>query len=209
MESEESSDHPLGSLVVHSMLVMAVCDCRVQSLLDDSRDGAGFTAEIGNANVRFVLGLSRDCSLRLLKLDVRVVVFVGVGGASPSKTFGRSSSQNNFLSSPSKSRMLARRAAFAAELRWKMESPLAGWPKVSGARDDKGWKGVEGMPAKEFRLLPFLLMALPTGGGKVAKGLVCFLHGVSGGTIFLSASSSGFRLILEMRPVELNAGIQS
>jgi len=26
------------------------------------------------------------------------------------------------------------------------------------------------MPAKEFRLLPFLLIALPTGGGKVANG---------------------------------------
>lgn len=65
------------------------------------------------------------------------------------------------------------------------------------------------MPAKEFRLLPFLLIALPTGGGKVANGLVCFLHGVSGGASFLSASSSGFRLTFDISPVELKAPIQS
>ena len=36
------------------------------------------------------------------------------------------------------------------------------------------------------------------------------MHGVSGGAIFLSASSSsGFRLIFEIRPVELNAPTQS
>jgi hypothetical protein len=69
--------------------------------------------------------------------------------------------------------------------------------------------GVEGMPPKEFRLLPLFFMALPAGGGKVAKGLECFLHGVSGGAIFLSASSSGFLLTLEMRPVELKAPTQS
>lgn len=43
----------------------------------------------------------------------------------------------------------------------------------------------------------------------MAKGLVCFLQGVSGGASFLSASSSGFRLTLDIRPVELKAAIHS
>jgi hypothetical protein len=38
---------------------------------------------------------------------------------------------------------------------------------------------------------------------------MCFLQGVSGGAIFFSASSSGFRLTLETRPVELKAPTQS
>jgi hypothetical protein len=66
-------------------------------------------------------------------------------------------------------------------------------------------KGVEGLPPKEFRLLPLFFMALPAGGGKVANGFECFLHGVSGGAIFLLASSSGFRFTLEINPVELKA----
>jgi len=81
---------------------------QLQCLLVDSRDGAGFTADSGSAKVRLVLGLSSDCSLRLLKLGVRFVVLVGVGGGtSPSKVLGRSLlSQNSFLSSPSRLRML-------------------------------------------------------------------------------------------------------
>lgn len=91
---------------------------QLQCLLVDSRDGAGFTADSGSAKVRLVLGLSSDCSLRLLKLGVRFVVLVGVGGTSPSKVLGRSLlSQNSFLSSPSRLRMLPRRELFDAEPR--------------------------------------------------------------------------------------------
>jgi len=122
----------------------------------DSREGAGFAAERGRVKVRFALGLSSDCSLRLLKLGVSVFL-VGVGGMSPSSALDSSlDSPKSIRSSPSRLRRLPRRDPFAAEPRWKMERPFPGWPKVSAPRLDGLLKGVEGTPAKEFRLLPFL-----------------------------------------------------
>jgi hypothetical protein len=118
-------------------------------------------------------------------------------------------SPKSLCSSPSRLRMLLRRELREALPRWKMAKPFPGLPKLLGAGAPIGLKGVEGMPPKELRLLPLFLRALPAGGGKVAKGFECFLHGVSGGAIFLSASSSGFRFTLEIRPVELKAPTHS
>lgn len=176
----------------------------------DSREMMGRTADVGG-KVRLALGLSSECSLtllRLLRLGV-IEFFVGVGGASPSRELERSMhSPKSLGSSPSRLSTLPRRELLELP-RWNMANPFPGFPNVFGAWPDMGLKGVEGRPPKEFRLLPLFFMALPAGGGKVANGFECFLHGVSGGAIFLSASSSGLRLTFDIRPVELKAPTHS